>query len=105
MIKHAIEIVRANNDSNRQHDDYRVLIYRLGPHGQLSMESGLLYERLQSAAGELVVSHGADQNRPHFRPHISATPRDQADMSQRVFLKSNDLHDETDMRQPIESFF
>jgi uncharacterized protein YeaO (DUF488 family) len=42
VIKHAIEIVRANDDSNRQHDDYRVLVYRLGPRGQLSMESGLL---------------------------------------------------------------
>ena len=34
MIKHAVEIVRANNDSSRQHDDNRVLVYGLGPRGQ-----------------------------------------------------------------------
>jgi len=32
--KHAIEIVRANNDSSPQHDDYGVLVHRLGPRGQ-----------------------------------------------------------------------
>jgi len=34
VIKHAAEIVRADNDSSRQHDDYRVFVYRLGPRGQ-----------------------------------------------------------------------
>lgn len=34
MIKHAVEIVLANNVSSPQHDDYRVLVYRLGPRGQ-----------------------------------------------------------------------
>jgi uncharacterized protein YeaO (DUF488 family) len=34
VIKHAVESVRANNDSSRQHDGYRVLVYRLGPRGQ-----------------------------------------------------------------------
>ncbi len=34
MTKHAVEIVRANNVSSPQHDDDRVLAYRLGPRGQ-----------------------------------------------------------------------
>ena len=34
MIKHAIEIVLAHDDSGPQHDDYRVLVYQLGPRGQ-----------------------------------------------------------------------
>ena len=34
MIKHAIEIVLANDDSVPQHDDYRALVYQLGPRRQ-----------------------------------------------------------------------
>ena len=44
-------------------------------------------------------------NRPRFRPHISATPRDQTDKGQHVSLKSNDMRDETDTQQRLESFF
>jgi len=44
-------------------------------------------------------------DRPHFRPHISATPRDETDTRQHVSLKTNDMRDETDTQQQLASFF
>ena len=44
-------------------------------------------------------------NGPHFRPHISATPRDQSDERRHVFVKTNDRHDRTARQQPLENFF
>jgi hypothetical protein len=44
-------------------------------------------------------------NRPHFMPHISATPRDETDSKQHVFLKTNDMRNETDTEQPMASSF
>ena len=49
---------------------------------------------------ELLGSNG-----PHFRPHISATPRDETDTGQHVSLKTNDMRDQTDTSQQLESFF
>src|ERR1039457_3348169 len=37
------------------------------------------------------------------RPHISATPRDQTDTQQVVFLKSKDIPNETDTQQQLAS--
>ena len=34
MTKHTVKIVRANDDSSPQHDNYRVLVYQLVPRGQ-----------------------------------------------------------------------
>ena len=53
----------------------------------------------------LVVSAATQQDGPHYRPHISATPRDETDMRQHNSLKTNDMRDETDPRQPLASFF
>jgi hypothetical protein len=39
------------------------------------------------------------------RPHISATPRDETDSEQHVFLKTNDMRNHTDTTQQLESFF
>jgi hypothetical protein len=44
-------------------------------------------------------------NRPHFRPHISATPRDETDSKQHVFWKTIDMRNETDTGQPMEGSF
>ena len=44
-------------------------------------------------------------DRPHFRPHISATPRDETDRRQRVSLKTSDMRDQTDTQQPLASAF
>ena len=44
-------------------------------------------------------------DRPHFRPHISATPRDETDSKQHVFLKTKDMRNETDTEQPMEGSF
>ena len=35
-------------------------------------------------------------NRPHFRPHISATPRDETDTEQHDSLKTNDMRNQID---------
>jgi hypothetical protein len=37
--------------------------------------------------------------------HISPTPRDETDMRQHVSLKSDDMHDQIDTRQPFDSPF
>jgi hypothetical protein len=44
-------------------------------------------------------------NRPHFRPHISATPRDETDTELHVFMKTIDMRNETDTEQPTEGSF
>ena len=44
-------------------------------------------------------------NRPHFRPHFSATLRNQSDERRRIFVKTNDRHDRTTRQQPLENFF
>jgi enolase len=59
---------------------------------------------LDGGANESREGPYARQTRPHFRPHISPTPQDQTDTEQHVFLKSNDMRNETDTRQPMESF-
>jgi hypothetical protein len=41
--------------------------------------------------------------RPHFRPHTSATPQDETDSEQPVSLKTNDMRIEGDTVQPIQS--
>jgi hypothetical protein len=48
---------------------------------------------------------GSRPNGPHFRPHISATPRDETDTEQHVFLKTMDMRYETDTEQQLESSF
>jgi hypothetical protein len=45
------------------------------------------------------------QNRPHFRPHISATPRDENDTGQHVSLKTNDVRNQIDTPQPMKTSF
>jgi hypothetical protein len=55
-----------------------------------------------------ITTGGADndlEDRPHFGPHISPTPRDQTDKRQHVSFKTNDMRDETDTQQPLASFF
>jgi site-specific DNA recombinase len=44
-------------------------------------------------------------DRPHFRPHISATPRDETDSKQHDSLITIDMRNETDTQQPIASSF
>jgi len=44
-------------------------------------------------------------NRPHFRPHISATPRDEIDTEQHDSLKTIDMRNETDTTQHFASSF
>jgi len=44
-------------------------------------------------------------DRPLFRPHICATPRDETDTRQRVSLKTNDSIVETNTTLQVESSF
>jgi hypothetical protein len=54
---------------------------------------------------EIVSKSNEPWNRPHFRPHISATPRDQTDSEQHDSLKIKDMCNETDTEQPMEGSF
>ena len=51
----------------------------------------------------LITTEPSD--RPHFRPHISATPRDETDKEQHVSLKTKDIRHRTDTQQPSDSSF
>jgi hypothetical protein len=61
--------------------------------------------RIAESASLTDVGPNFSPNRPHFRPHISATPRDQTDEKQHLSLKTRDMRDETDMQQPSDSSF
>ena len=60
-------------------------------------------KRLGNAGQRVLRAARRSANRPHFRPHISATPRDQTDTQQHVFLKSKDIPNETDTQQQLAS--
>jgi hypothetical protein len=62
-------------------------------------------QRLDNAGQRVLRAARGPANRPHFRPHISATPRDETDSEQHVLLKTIDMRNETDIRKPMASSF
>jgi hypothetical protein len=62
-------------------------------------------QRLGNAGQRVLRAARGPANRPHFGPHISATPRDETDSEQHVFLKSKDIPNETDTQQQLASSF
>jgi len=51
----------------------------------------------------VILVDAARHNGPHCGPHISATPRNQNDTTQRCFIQNKDIIDQTDTSQPSKT--
>jgi hypothetical protein len=60
---------------------------------------------LDGIADEPVVVDATELVKPRFRPHISTTPRDETDPTQRISLKTIGMRNQIDTPQPIQRFF